>query len=185
MHWSTLERRSAPTKERRVRRWMRPESPINRHRRWWWTRQYAARTWSNRMYRECFVCGRDFGENASIAHLRIGRRIAFDVERGRLWIVCRRCGQWCLTPVEDRWEAIEECEALFRGAEARVSTANVGLARFPDVELVRIGSPERDEIANWRYGPRFERRKRRAKIVGGVLGALTGLAIVGALYVAS
>ena len=136
------------------------------------------------MYRECFVCGRDFGENASVTHLRIGRRIAFDVERGRLWIVCRGCGQWCLTPLEDRWEAIEECETLFRRAEARVSTANVGLARLRDVELVRIGTPQRDEIANWRYGPRFERRKRSTKITSGVLGALTGTGIVGALYLA-
>ena len=136
------------------------------------------------MYRECFICGRAFGANDVIAHLRVGRRIAFDVERGRLWIVCRRCGQWCLTPVEDRWEAIAECDARFRQADARVSTANVGLARLESVELIRIGTPDRDEIANWRYGPRFERRKRRAKVVGGVLGAAAGTSVAGAVYLA-
>src|SRR5881628_3751083 len=98
------------------------------------------------MYADCFICRRPLGGNKSIPHLTIGRRIAFDVDRGRLWVVCSRCGQWCLTPMEDRWEALAECEALFKNAEARVSTANVGLAHVADVDLIRIGSALRDEI---------------------------------------
>lgn len=134
------------------------------------------------MYTHCFVCRRPLGANEAIPHLTIGRRIAFDVDRGRLWVVCARCGQWCLTPMEDRWEAIAECEALFTGAEARVSTANVGLARSGDVELIRIGPALRDEIANWRYGPRLARRRRLARIAAGTAAVGAGIATAGAIY---
>ena len=140
------------------------------------------------MYSECFVCGRSFGENGTVSRLRVGRRIVFDVERGRLWIVCRRCGQWCLTPLDERWETIEECESLFARAEARVSTKNVGLARLADVELIRIGTTGRDEIANWRYGPRFVRRRRRVRALGAGLalgsGAIAALGVYGATVLA-
>ena len=134
------------------------------------------------MYTHCFVCRRPLGVNEAIPHLPIGSKIAFDVDRGRLWVVCPRCGQWCLTPLEDRWEAIAECEALFTGAEARVSTANVGLARARDVELIRIGPALRDEIANWRYGPRLARRRRLARIAAGTAAGGAGVAIVGVAY---
>lgn len=134
------------------------------------------------MYADCFICRRPLGGNKSIPHLTIGRRIAFDVDRGRLWVVCSRCGQWCLTPMEDRWEALAECEALFKNAEARVSTANVGLAHVADVELIRIGSALRDEIANWRYGPRLARRRRVAKMVTGAAAIGGGAALAVASY---
>ena len=134
------------------------------------------------MYTNCFVCRHSLGENETIPHLRIGRKVAFDVERGRLWVVCTHCGQWCLTPVEDRWEAIAECDALFGGAEARVSTANVGLARARDVELIRIGPALRDEIANWRYGPRLARRRRAVRMAGAALAVGAGAATAGTIY---
>jgi len=143
------------------------------------------------MYAHCFICRRSLGTNTSVAHLRIGERIAFDVDRGRLWVVCRRCGQWCLTPIEERWEAIADCDMLFQRAEARVSKANVALARAGDVELIRIGQAGRDDIANWRYGPRFARRRRRARVVLGaaaiVSGGITGafLYAVGAATVST
>jgi len=134
------------------------------------------------MYAHCFVCRRSLGVNEAIPHLTVGRRMAFDVERGRLWVVCPHCGQWCLTPVEDRWEAIAECEALFTSAEARVSTTNIGLARAGEVELIRIGPALRDEIANWRYGPRLARRRRVARIAGGAAAVGAGAAAAGTIY---
>jgi hypothetical protein len=143
------------------------------------------------MYTHCFICRHALGENTSIPHLPVGSKIAFDGERGRLWVVCPRCGQWCLTPMEDRWEALAECEALFTRAEARVSSKGIGVARDGDVELIRIGPALRDEIANWRYGPRFARRRRRARIVGGMAavaaGAIAGVALyeIGTLAVAT
>jgi len=140
------------------------------------------------MYTRCFICRRSLGENSVVPHLTIGRRLAFDVERGRLWVVCVHCGQWCLTPMEDRWEAIGECEALFTEASARVAAGTVGLARAPGVELIRIGSAMRDEIANWRYGPRLARRRRRIKIASGALavggGGLTAAFLYGLISLA-
>ena len=66
----------------------------------------------------------------------------------RLWVVCRSCERWNLTPLEERWEAVETCERLFRATRIRTSTENVGLARHTEgLELVRIGEPLRPEFA--------------------------------------
>jgi hypothetical protein len=85
--------------------------------------------------------------------LPIGERIAFDPARGRLWVICRWCDRWNLVPIEERWEAVEECERLFRGTRLRFSTGQVGLAYLPaGLALVRIGPALKPEIAAWRYG---------------------------------
>ena len=110
----------------------------------------------------------------------VGRRLAFDEARGRLWVVCRKCERWNLTPLEERWEAVEDCERLFRATRVRVSSENVGLARHPEgLELVRIGRPLRPEFAAWRYGDQFGRRRRKHILyaVGG--GVLVGGVIIG------
>lgn len=112
----------------------------------------------------------------------IGRRLAYDARRGRLWIVCTRCQEWSLTPLEERWEAIEECERLFSSATvhvaSRVPSSTICLAQCGDVELLRIGDAPRDEIANARYGPRLLRRqalRRKLATIGGIAaGAVVG-----------
>src|ERR1700680_1381085 len=105
------------------------------------------------MYSTCLFCHTHLGANEAVEHFPVGRRLAFDAAKGRLWVVCRSCGRWNLTPVEERWEAIEECERAFRDTSVRVSTANIGLARLPErLELVRIGEPLLPEFAAWRYG---------------------------------
>jgi hypothetical protein len=115
----------------------------------------------------------------------VGRRLAFDPAKGRLWVVCRKCERWNLSPLEERWEAFEECERLFRATRLRMSTDEIGLARLPDgLELVRIGEPLRPEFAAWRYGDQFGRRRRRAIIVTGagvvlMAGATIGMSVVG------
>jgi hypothetical protein len=92
----------------------------------------------------------------------VGRRLAFDAERGRLWVVCRACENWNLSPLEARWEAVESCERLYRGTTVRVSTDNIGLATMRDgTDLVRVGRPLRPEFAAWRYGARLQRRRAR------------------------
>jgi hypothetical protein len=83
------------------------------------------------MYTRCIFCQADLGANEAIERFPVGRRLAFDTERGRLWAVCRRCERWNLTPLETRWEAIEECERLFRDTRRRVSTDNVGAGANP------------------------------------------------------
>src|SRR5438046_10755109 len=105
------------------------------------------------MYRTCLFCNSDLGHNEAVEHFPVGRRLAFDAARGRLWVVCRKCERWNLSPLEERWEATEECERVFSETRLRVSTDNIGMARLRDgLELVRIGSPLRPEMAARRYG---------------------------------
>jgi hypothetical protein len=132
------------------------------------------------MYSTCMFCHSSLGRNESIEHFPVGRRLAFDAAKGRLWVVCGACERWNLTPLEERWEAIEECERAFRDTRLCVSTDNVGLARLREgTTLVRIGQPQRPELAAWRYGDQFGRRRRRY----GYLSA-AGIAAVGSLIVA-
>jgi len=123
------------------------------------------------MYTHCLICTADLGRNETVEAFPVGRRLAFDAAKGRLWVVCRRCERWNLTPLEERWEAIEQCERRFRDARTRVSTENVGMARLKEgLELVRIGKPERPEFAAWRYGDQFGRRLRRNVLLMGAAG---------------
>ena len=130
------------------------------------------------MYSTCIFCHSKLGENESVEHFPVGRRLAFDAARGRLWVVCRRCERWNLSPLEERWEAIEDCERLFRDTRLRVSTDNIGLARVGEgLELVRVGEPLRPELAAWRYGDQFGRRRRRT-IAYTTLGVVAGAGFI-------
>lgn len=121
------------------------------------------------MYSHCLFCRSDLGRNEVIEHFAVGRRLAFDSAKGRLWVVCPACAQWNLTPAEERWEAVEECERQFRDTRRRIQGEQVGFARLPEgLELVRIGRPQRPEFAAWRYGDQFGRRRRQAMIHLGV-----------------
>ena len=130
------------------------------------------------VYSTCLFCNQTLGSNEVVEAFPVGRRLAFDQRRGRLWVVCRKCAKWNLTPLEERWEAIEKCERLFRDTRKRASTDNIGLAKLSEgLELIRIGEPLRPEFAAWRYGDQFRRRYRRwmTGIVGG--GAVCGGAV--------
>jgi hypothetical protein len=133
------------------------------------------------MYGTCMFCNRSLGSNEVVEHFPVGRRLAFDAARGRLWVVCRKCERWNLTPLEERWEAVETCEELFSATRIRVSTENIGLAKHPEgLELVRVGRPQRPEFAAWRYGDQFGRRRKKALIyTGGALAVLGGVAVGG------
>lgn len=133
------------------------------------------------MYSTCIFCHTALERNEAIEHFSVGRRLAFDSERGRLWVICGRCRQWNLSPTEERWEAIEECERAYRDTKLRVSTDHIGLARLPSgVELIRIGRPQRPEFAAWRYGDQLGQRRRSALIKTGIgLGALGALVVGG------
>ena len=130
------------------------------------------------MYSTCLYCNNALGSNELVETFPVGRRLAFDQGKGRLWVVCRKCEKWNLTPLEERWEAIETCERLFFDARKRVSTDNIGLAKLSEgLELVRIGEPMRPEFAAWRYGDQFGRRRTKA-IAFGVGGAVVGGGII-------
>lgn len=134
------------------------------------------------MYSTCLFCNQALGTNAMLASFPVGRRLAFDAAKGRLWVVCRRCERWNLTPLDERWEAVEEAERLYGGTRRRVATPEIGLARLPDgTDLVRIGAPLRPEFAAWRYGDQFGRRRNRQLLLAGAgLVAVGGLVVGGA-----
>lgn len=129
------------------------------------------------MYTRCLFCTKPLGDNESLETFPVGRRLAFDPAKGRLWVVCKACERWCLTPLEERWEAIEQAEKLYRDTRRRVSTDQIGLSRLRDgTELVRIGEPLRPEFAAWRYGDQFGRRRRRQVLIAGAgVTAVAGL----------
>ena len=119
-----------------------------------------------------------------VFHLSVLPRVTREERRGRAFsgraTARLRRGE---TPVEERWEAIEECERAYAKTRMRVATENIGLARLAEgLELVRIGAPQRPEFAAWRYGDDFGRRRRRYIALSGVLGAaLMGKFVAGPL----
>jgi len=136
------------------------------------------------MYATCLFCNRSLGHNEALEHFPVGRRLAFDAAKGRLWVVCPACERWNLTPLEERWEAIEEAERLYRGTRLRAATDQIGLARLRDgTELVRIGEPLRPEFAAWRYGDQFGRRRRRQMLIAGAGVTALGAIVAGGVVV--
>jgi len=132
------------------------------------------------VYSTCLFCNANLGANEVIESFPVGRRLAFDAGNGRLWVVCRKCERWNLSPLEERWEAIEACEQRFRDTRLRVSTDNIGLARLTEgLELVRVGPALRPEFAAWRYGDQFGRRRRRRMVRVGLGVGIVGGAIAG------
>jgi hypothetical protein len=132
------------------------------------------------VYRTCLYCTHDLGHNEVLEELPIGRRVAFDAEQGRLWVICRSCARWNLVPFDGRLEAIDHCEQLFRDSRKRFSTDHIGLARLSEgLELVRIGAALRPEFAAWRYGDRFASRRRRNILVATTVGVAGVGAVIG------
>lgn len=136
------------------------------------------------MYSTCLFCQHDLGRNETFSTFPVGRRLAFDAVKGRLWVVCRSCARWNLTPLEERWEAIEEAERRFRDTKLRAGTGEISLARLREgTELVRIGRPPTLEMAAWRYGDQFGKRRKRNMLVGAAI-AVGGVIAVGGAYAA-
>lgn len=134
------------------------------------------------MYATCLFCNKPLGTNESIEHFPVGRRLAFDASKGRLWVVCPSCERWNLSPLEERWEAIEDSERLYRATKLRAATDQIGLARLRDgTELIRIGEPLRPEFAAWRYGDQFGRRRRRNMLIAGASIGAVGALVAGGL----
>jgi hypothetical protein len=138
------------------------------------------------MYRSCIFCSAPLGSNESIERFPVGRSLAFDGEKGRLWAVCPKCARWNLAPIEERWEAMEDAERLFRDTRMRVQSENIGLAKLRDgTRLVRVGGALPGELAAWRYGETLFRRRTRHLLVGaaaagiGAAGFLIGIAGMG------
>ena len=131
------------------------------------------------MYSTCLFCHNDLGRNRVLEAFPVGRRLAFDAARGRLWVVCQHCVNWNLSPLESRWEAVEACERQYRDTTIRVSTENIGLATLAGgLELVRVGKPLRPEFAAWRYGARMRLRRFRGARAMASAGLHAGAAML-------
>jgi hypothetical protein len=141
------------------------------------------------MYTTCIHCNSDLGRNEAFEQFPVGTRLAFDPARGRLWVICRSCARWNLSPLDERLEVIDAAEGRFRDSRLRVSTDNVGLARLREgIDLIRIGDPQRPE----RYGDQFGHRRKRqmmitgvtvggaATLIGGIVAAGVGVGFLGA-----
>lgn len=80
-------------------------------------------------------------------------RPAYDPWLGRLWRVCPSCKRWNVTPLEERWEAMEEYERSARDAGRSVlRTEHLDLVETGSGQLIRVGRAPRPELAGWRYG---------------------------------
>ena len=130
------------------------------------------------MYRTCAFCNGTLDGDGGPTNLGVGRRLAFDEWKGRLWVICPRCSRWNLAPLDDRLERIE---ALARAAgDGRVvaATDQVALIRWRGYDLIRVGKPRRLELATWRYGERLRaRRQEQLKFVVPMTVAAVGLAV--------
>jgi hypothetical protein len=131
------------------------------------------------MYRACLFCARTLARNREVEEFPVGRTIAFDPARGRLWAVCGRCGRWNLAPLAERWEAVEALEARFRDTRLRAHSENVGVGRLRDgTRLVRIGAVLPVELATWRYGDSLVRRHRRARWAAATILGYPGIVLM-------
>src|SRR2546423_11478775 len=130
------------------------------------------------MFRSCAFCNASFDGDGGPSGLGVGRRIAFDEWKGRLWVVCPRCSRWNLTPFDDRLERIEAVARAASEGRIAASTDQVSLIRWQHYDFVRVGKPPRVELATWRYGERLRNRQReRMKVVVPLTVAAIGLGI--------
>jgi hypothetical protein len=135
------------------------------------------------MLKQCIFCDQPFPSNDEVESFPLGRRIAFDPARGRLWSVCDQCQHWTLAPFEQRWEALEQLEQITRDrAHLLVQGENIGLLSVGAVELIRVGAAPLRVEAWWRYGRELTRRHEHARRVirwGKFKDVLFSVAILG------
>jgi hypothetical protein len=131
------------------------------------------------MYRTCAFCNGTLDGDGGPSGLGVGRRLAFDEWKGRLWVICPRCSRWNLAPLEERLEKVEAlARAAAGGGRVAAATEQVTLIRWQAYDLVRVGKPRRLEFATWRYGERLKaRRREQLKFVVPVTVAAVGLAV--------
>src|SRR5436309_13669713 len=130
------------------------------------------------MYRTCAFCNSKLDGDGGPSGVGVGRRLAFDEWKSRLWVICPKCSRWNLTPLDDRLERIEALARAAREGRVAAATEQVALIRWQGYDFVRVGKPPRLEFATWRYGERLKARQReQLKFVVPVTVAAVGLAV--------
>ena len=118
------------------------------------------------MYTTCAFCNARLDGDGGPSGLGVGRRLAFDEWRGRLWVICPSCARWNLTPFDDRLERLEGVARAARDGRVAAATDHVALIKWGAYDFVRVGKPPRVELAGWRYGERLRAREReRMRVV--------------------
>jgi hypothetical protein len=99
-------------------------------------------------------------------------RIAFDPERGRIWIVCDSCYRWNLWPPEEQRGALVALERVAgdRG-QTLARTENITLLAVGEMILIRVGNASLHERAWWRYGREVLTREQAYRSTGARLSA--------------
>src|SRR5260221_9090655 len=101
------------------------------------------------MFKTCAFCNAPFDGDGGPSGLGVGRRLAFDEWRGRLWVVCSKCSRWNLTPLDDRLERIEAVARAGRdergGGRGLPPTPPGAFIRLPGHYFVRGGQTPRAE----------------------------------------
>src|SRR6266516_1890531 len=77
------------------------------------------------MYTTCAFCNAKLDGDGGPSGLGVGRRIAFDEWKGRLWVICPKCARWNLSPLDDRLERIDTVARAARDAKLLGIAANV------------------------------------------------------------
>ncbi len=130
------------------------------------------------MFRTCAFCNGKLDGDGGPTDLGVGRRLAFDEWKGRLWVICPRCSRWNLAPLDDRLERIEALARAAGDGRVAAATDQVALIRWRGYDLIRVGKPRRLELATWRYGERLRaRRQEQLKFVVPMTVAAVGLAV--------
>src|SRR6266567_1553485 len=130
------------------------------------------------MYRSCAFCNGKLDGDGGPSGLGVGRRLAFDEWKVRLWVICPKCARWNLAPLDDRLEQIEALARAARQGRVAAATEQVALVRWRGYDFVRVGKPPRVELATWRYGERLRaRRREQLRFVVPLTAAAVGLAV--------
>src|SRR5919197_906043 len=102
------------------------------------------------MYRTCAFCNGKLDGDGGPTTLGVGRRLAFDEWKGRLWVICPKCARWNLAPLDDRLEQIEALARAARQGRIAAATDQVALVRWRGYDFVRVGKPPRIGLATSR-----------------------------------
>jgi hypothetical protein len=134
------------------------------------------------MWNHCIVCAGDLGSNDTLEVFPTGSTIAYDPQVGRLWVICPQCDRWNLTPLEERWEALESLERIWETVTARASTEHIALGKLPSgMTIVRVGNLAGErEFAFWRWGRHGHRGIPKGLVLGaaGLIGTIAGLTVI-------
>jgi hypothetical protein len=114
------------------------------------------------MYTTCLFCNSDLRRNQALEHFPVGRRLAYDAAKGRLWVVCSRA----LTVLSG--------DDALRAAGQLLPKLNAAGARAPQVQsavrlIEEVGDPVKMvaiQAARGRPSPRSRRTPARGLAIG-------------------